>query len=357
MSRSSSWRGVRRVRRFGFTLVELLVVIAIIGVLVALLLPAVQAAREAARRSQCSNNLKQYGLGIHNYEDTFKTFPINAGGPAGNFLPRVTWQIRILPYMEQKNVYDGINWAGGPTTPGDPRREPLLGGGPVLWAVSPPYTHCPSDPYIKVIIPGGPNTARAQCNYGGSLGSQNVNGVTQTTCHPFTAFEQLMTGGNPRFGEFGTNPNNVIDKSRVSGIFAFSAVVIRIADVTDGTSNTLMVGEVLPGCQWINGTDAQPGTWINSWGNLYSIGGGVSTIAPMNEMTTCPRSNKISDPACNPAGGHTMQYAYGFKSLHPNGAQFTLADGSVRFISQTINHATVYQHLGRRDDGNVIGDF
>jgi hypothetical protein len=106
-------------------------------------------------------------------------------------------------------------------------------------------------------------------NYGGSLGSQNVDGVTQTRCHPFKVFEQPMPGGNPRFGEM-----NPINKARVSGIFAFSAVVLRMADVTDGTANTLLVGEVLPGCQWNN--DNQAGTWINSWGNLYSIGGGVS---------------------------------------------------------------------------------
>src|SRR5205809_3055237 len=84
----------------GFTLVELLVVIAIIGVLVALLLPAVQSAREAARRMQCSNHLKQYGLGIQNYHDTYQVYPINATGTSGSAIPRLTWQVRILPYME-----------------------------------------------------------------------------------------------------------------------------------------------------------------------------------------------------------------------------------------------------------------
>src|SRR5882672_1087480 len=92
--------------RRGFTLIELLVVIAIIGVLVALLLPAVQSAREAARRVQCSNHLKQYGLGIHNYHDTFQVFPINATGTNGSALPRLTWQIRILPFMEQSAVFN-----------------------------------------------------------------------------------------------------------------------------------------------------------------------------------------------------------------------------------------------------------
>src|SRR5262245_30178482 len=104
--------GARRAWRaaVGFTLVELLVVIAIIGVLVALLLPAVQTAREAARRVQCSNHLKQYGLGIQNYHDTFSMYPLGATGANGSILPRLTWQVRILPYMEQSQIFNGIDF-------------------------------------------------------------------------------------------------------------------------------------------------------------------------------------------------------------------------------------------------------
>src|SRR5437868_7938249 len=94
----------------GFTLVELLVVIAIIGVLVALLLPAVQSAREAARRMQCSNHLKQYGLGIQNYHDTYQVYPIDSTGANGSAIPRLTWQVRILPYMEQQAVFNAIDF-------------------------------------------------------------------------------------------------------------------------------------------------------------------------------------------------------------------------------------------------------
>lgn len=333
----------RRAKVAGFTLVELLVVIAIIGVLVALLLPAVQSARESARRVQCGNNLKQYGLGIQNYHDTFQVFPINATGTSGSGLPRLTWQVRVLPFMEQSAIFNNIDFNI------DARRSPVAGG-TILWGVSPPYTHCPSDAAVPKVMLSG-TAARAQCNYGGSLGSQNVDGTTAGKCQPFKAFEQQMPGGNPRFGEM-----NPISKTRVSGVFAFSAVVLRLADVTDGSSNTLLVGEVLPGCQVNYQGDPQAGTWINSWGNLYSIGGGVSTITPINEMTTCLQSNKISDPNCNPASLDSMQYAYGFKSRHPGGALFTLGDGSVRFITQNINHQ-MFQYLGGRDEGLLTGDF
>ena len=336
-----------RTRPCGFTLVELLVVIAIIGVLVSLLLPAVQSAREAARRMSCSNNLKQYGLAIHNYHDANRVFPPGGMGRNGGQLPRLTWQVRILPYMEQGSVYDRVDFRI------DMRRvqiEPGL----ILWGVSPPYTHCPSDSFPEVLGQG--TSARAMTNYGGSLGAQNVDGLGGT-CQPFKVFEEALPGGNVRFGQFGSLA--AMNKLQISGMFAFSGITLRMADVRDGTSNTLLVGEVLPGCQWNN--DNQAGTWINSWGNLFSIGGGVSTITPINDMTPCVylRNRRISDPACqdpnNPPGG-AMQYSYGFKSLHPGGVQVTMVDGSVRFVSDTINHQ-LWQFLGGRSDGNVISQF
>ena len=346
-----------RVRR-GFTLVELLVVIAIIGVLVSLLLPAVQAAREAARRLQCSNNLKQYGLALHNYHDVYRTFPLSATGVGGGRLrfPILGWQVRILPYIEQQAVYDLIDWNR------DMRRVVVIPPSTIFWAISPAYTHCPSDSFPHVLREGT-TAARAQCNYGGSLGAQNVDGI-RGQCQPFKVFEQQLGARNIRFA--ATN-----NKSSTSGMFAFGAVTVSIADVTDGTSNTLMVGEVLPGCQWINGGnpvgspesgDAQAGTWINTWLNLGSIGQGVSTITPINEFTTCwyMGNRKISDPNCanphSPPGG-AMQYSYGFKSRHPGGVQVCLVDGSVRFISETINHPVTWQALGGRADGVTAGEF
>lgn len=334
-------------RSQGFTLVELLVVIAIIGILVALLLPAVQAAREAARRMQCSNTLKQYGIAIHNYHDIHKQFPLGATAFStgrvypGSALPRLTWQVRILPFMEQSAVYNNIDMNI------DMRRREVMPG-VVLFAYSPPYIRCPSDDYPRVRGTG--IGARASCNYSGCMGAQKVDGPDLSKCHPFTAFEEVLPGGNVTFGM--TN-----DKRRVSGIFPVGYCNITIGDVMDGTSNTIAVGEVLPGCTWDYPGDPQPITWVNTWANLVSIGAAASTICPINEMTSCERSRQISDPNCNPASGATYQYSYGFKSRHPGGAQFTLADGSVRFISQTINHWT-YQYLGGRADGKVVpGDY
>src|SRR5687767_8133321 len=138
---------VRSIHRGAFTLVELLVVIAIIGVLVALLLPAVQAAREAARRMQCTNHLKQFGLGLHNYADTYKVFPNLRGGFGGVQANRISPYVQMLPYLEQKNMHDLIQ-AGDPANgipPGGPRGD---ANWPV-WNRPPSVFRCPSDAGAK----------------------------------------------------------------------------------------------------------------------------------------------------------------------------------------------------------------
>ena len=170
--------------RFAFTLVELLVVIAIIGILVALLLPAVQAAREAARRMQCSNNLKQFGLALHNYHDTYKVFPpagvsygVDAINPncgsgryclewdAGERSPSIGWQVRVLPFIEQQPLWDRVSSEGdrlhtayfNVAVDGKPARLKQV-----------PYARCPSD------AGSGPDSNWVQGNYSGSLGSQRT---------------------------------------------------------------------------------------------------------------------------------------------------------------------------------------
>lgn len=312
-----------RHHKFGFTLVELLVVIAIIGILVGLLLPAVQAAREAARRMQCINNLKQYGLALHNYHDVYRTFPIGSAGPPWGIAPRMSWQVRILPFIEQDALYSQVDMTQ------DIRSNVFVR------EISPPFVRCPSDDFPDLF------QGIAQTNYGGSAGSQHING-NDPTCNIFSNFEADLPGGNPRFGR-------TANKSQVSGIISAGTANIRIGDVKDGTSNTLLVGEILPAC-------ANPNGWAGAWTHWGSVTNATSTITPLNEFTSCQGSTRITDPNCTGPSGRTTQWNRGFKSRHTGGCQFALADGSARFISETIDHV-LYQFLGGRSDGNVVSGF
>jgi prepilin-type N-terminal cleavage/methylation domain-containing protein len=324
--------------RSAFTLIELLVVIAIIAVLIALLLPAVQQAREAARRSQCKNNLKQIGLALHNYHDTFGSFPIGATGTIEgstyNGGPYLSWAVRILPYVDQAPLYNQVNFnlahaESQVLTDGKPAREHVV-----------TVYRCPSDGFSDVanVTSSATSVAYAQTNYSGSIGSQSTPS-SSSSCNPFQSFAESLPGGNIAYARSA-------DSRKISGMFAQSAAKVAIRDVTDGTSNTLCVGEILPGCH-------SP-TYFNGW---WPSAGRVttgSTLAPINEMTTCERSQRISDPNCT--DGTNFNYSWGFKSMHVGGAQFTMVDGSVKFVSENINHQT-YQYLGGRADGHVIGEF
>jgi prepilin-type N-terminal cleavage/methylation domain-containing protein len=333
-----SWRA--------FTLVELLVVIAIIGVLVALLLPAVQAAREAARRSQCSNHLKQLGLALHNYHDTFLIFPPMATGtqnPGANW--NNSWNSNqeyhstfffLLPYMEQKPLHDKIV-AGQPepsdTSAGMPGRAPQ--GPHSLRPYSGYRTRlkaylCPSD---GAGDRGGWDTATAAINYAFCCGDSTV-------------------GGQPWAGD-------AISWTEVPrGIFGFKHGA-RMAEIVDGTSNTLAFSEntvYAPGrhglvhghyvmiqadslrlspirCMAARG---QNGKLIGSlppshhrdgeaWSSGYPMICGFTTILPPNA------------PSCANAEGEWQEGIYTPDSFHPNGVMGCLADGSVRFFPENID--------------------
>ena len=302
-------------RRSAFTLIELLVVIAIIAVLIALLLPAVQQAREAARRSQCKNNLKQYGLALHNYHDTYGMFAI--GGTAYT-TPEVGWQIRILPYIDQAPLFMQLNFSA--YIPNQ------LLNGKEAQAHTAPYAMCPTDTSERLI--GG----AAQTSYCGSQGSQG-NVSNGGDCGPFQTYALQPT-----------NNGDTQDASLISGMFSRSGASIRMSSVTDGTSNTIMVGEILPKCH-----DHTGGMWhFNGMGNAHA-----STIVPINTMNTCDNS----DPSLPCRAKDKWNYSWGFRSQHVGGAHFLLVDGSVRFLSQNMNHAQVYQRLGGRADGQVVGEF
>lgn len=307
--------------RRAFTLVELLVVIAIIGVLVALLLPAVQSAREAARRMQCSNNLRQIGLGTHNYIDTFGFVPINylPNSPAPNWndnsnFPHWSWLSRLLPYIEQQNLYAGCN-VGVNTL----RQSQQFVSTQVKTFL------CPSDDYSK----RGPrldghNLGTPALANPLPLGQSNYRGVS---------------GQNWQWGDSRWNPLvSNIDGSRDGllqgdGLFCRQDFLRprRLAQVTDGTSNTFLAGEDLPElnthCSWpyANHTQGTCAIWPNA-----------------------------KRPDGKPFDKTDWPNVYSFHSKHPSGLQFAFIDGSISFIPNTIEIA-VYRSLATIQSGESVG--
>ncbi|MCI0359915.1 MAG: DUF1559 domain-containing protein [Planctomycetaceae bacterium] len=341
-----------------FTLVELLVVIAIIGVLVALLLPAVQAAREAARRSHCSNNLKQYGLAIHNYHDVYNFMP-----PGGNnwSWPQLSWQVSILPFAEQQPFYDQINFSSGQASPSIHPLDWRLGNNdagnpnpatprfPRVRSVKVAYARCPSDTSESLSNSFDPMNADFYGSYCGSMGSHSTPS-NNTSCQPWETFAKWLRDGS---GNLSCGHGNCPFQSQIGGVFSRAAGGCKFAQVTDGLSNTLFVGEILPVC-----TDhVGGGNWyFNAMNNAHA-----STVVPINNLTTCYTGNTAQDtgkpgvthPAC--VLKNNWNFSWGFRSRHPAGAQFLMGDGSVRLLAQTIDHET-YQRLGGKAEGLPVAN-
>lgn len=330
----------RMSRGRAFTLIELLVVIAIIAVLIALLLPAVQQAREAARRSQCKNNLKQLGLAMFNYEETHKTFPPNQGilgsavwGTNG----KGTHLVQLLPFVDQAPLYNQINFRN----PGEPFGTTLSNGSLFRSTVLAVLT-CPTDPRAAL------NGDRALTNYAGSIGTawmQSSNGCNEST---IVGSGDTNGDGEDWYGNGGTSAGlvrtDIADASGCSGMVARSVWVCRVRDVTDGLSNTIMIGEIRPLCD--NDFSAQ--------GWVYSDALWMSTTPPLN-WANCPGDLGYGSTPCKASSGN-WNTSMGFKSKHVGGVHFAMGDGTVRFISENINHAT-YQKLGDRHDNQVVGEF
>jgi len=319
--------------RRAFTLVELLVVIAIIGILVALLLPAVQAAREAARRSQCSNNLKQFGLAIHNHADTKKGLipPGGDGTPGYEWAPYSTsWHVAVLPFIEQAALYNQLPWL--PKNPNTPIYASNVGGQP-LYAIRLPYLRCPTD--------ATPDSyAEYQASYSGSLGAGCAIGPCGFNPNQQFCTAPYTPGATPDHG-------NTTQSLTLSGVFSRLGPKVFFSHVSDGLSNTIFVGEILPDC---NDHCVGNGGWpyFNNCSNAHA-----STIVPINTFATCPPNNNTS--CANQTSNWNL--SWGFRSRHPGGAQFLLGDGSARLIQQNIDHA-LYQRLGGKADGMAVsGDF
>lgn len=307
-----------------FTLVELLVVIAIIGILVSLLLPAVQSAREAARGMECKNNLKQIGLALHSYHTAHDTFPYGSGDCCSPANPKAwggVWTTMILPQLEQQNLYDKIDF--------DKHTKDLPQD--VLDTVVNVYI-CPSDgaPSKAVFTDRYPHnpTQAAGTWYTASMGPTDTDKCMLCPEGDVAGPDNYCCQGN----NFGTLPGDGYPAGSGVGMFSRFRKSIRIHDVKDGTTNTLAIGETLPSqCTFIS---------------MFAVNFNVSP-------TNIPLNTFESD---GPGGQHTAGTSWwttgGFKSRHPGGANFALGDGSVRFLSDTIDFR-LYNEIGTIAGGEV----
>jgi prepilin-type N-terminal cleavage/methylation domain-containing protein/prepilin-type processing-associated H-X9-DG protein len=299
----------------GFTLVELLVVIAIIGILVALLLPAIQAARESARRSQCVNNLKQIGVALQNYHDTNKRLPIGAYSCCNG-----TWQMYMLPFIEEQPLADLYTYL--------PASHPAFEPDSPLYAYDSTNNQqvtksriatltCPSDePQITISDPAGEVTAGLTMhNYVANFGNTNHSGTT------IFGAPDVLNFGRPFLGQDdgSTGPDH--------------SLFTRFREISDGLSKTLMVSETVQG----HGGDLRGLTW---WG--WSAGF-ETFLAPnafdpdrLQRLPYCKK--EAPNPPCILALGRLFYNAA--RSRHPGGVHAVMCDGSVHFIADDVDLAT-----------------
>ncbi len=326
----------------GFTLVELLVVIAIIGILVALLLPAVQAAREAARRMQCSNNQKQIGLAMHNYHDTFKVFPPGVMPQDTGRQRQPSWIVRTFPFLEQSTTFDQAVFADTDWT-GQDRADRNW---KIKNTVEVGAFYCPSSDMDKKRT----ETPRGDTQALGAPSSIQVQiscyaGIAGTYYNP----NDMVSAPSPNYSNYGRATFNGVMAS-VGGNGQRSPV--NFAGIRDGTSNTICVAEQSAYYKDSNNnkTDCRAGLWA---GGMWACGPGGDADWWLN-VTVVRYPINWNGPASDYCPGyrkHTIT-----RSNHPGGAQAVLSDGSVRFVSETIDFGT-YMRLCDRQDGLPVGEY
>jgi prepilin-type N-terminal cleavage/methylation domain-containing protein/prepilin-type processing-associated H-X9-DG protein len=338
-------------KRRGFTLVELLVVIAIIGVLVALLLPAVQAAREAARRTQCTNNLKQHGLALANYESAKKYFPAgrhgcqrpydpgdgrNLGGCTLNTDPKANEDgaslfVELLPFLEESSLYSRVHYdLGGLFNEAEPYYQSasswynvpdhkIVVGTPLA------VMKCPSSTAEKQLVDAtlGPGGTMVKTPVGSYAGCEGSNSIFVRT--------------NPALSQY-TNQNIAYFKN--DGLFVYKIKKKR-KQVTDGTSSSFAIGEVPK--EDAEGDDNYIGynVWAGAWRSNSCM---RDTVNPLN----------APEPPSTASNWH--EWETGFGSNHPSGASFVFIDGHVAFISDNIATVT-YRALSTIGSNEMVDNY
>jgi prepilin-type N-terminal cleavage/methylation domain-containing protein/prepilin-type processing-associated H-X9-DG protein len=315
-----------RLRAAGFTLIELLVVIAIIAVLISLLLPAVQAAREAARRIQCTNNLKQMALALHSYQDQYGSLPVNSVRYLGDptcigcgYGALYTFRALTLNHIEQGPLYNAINFSYvySPYGQGDVAAIPV---NLTVAATRVSIFACPSDRMGDAAVSGygagRTGVPVPDANYMASAGTKIV--VANT---------------------WGAGPSTASDNGAMVEFHA-----VKLMEIQDGTSNTLLLGEFGRGPRYVG-----VGDWFVAWEDSVQR----LSIAGINRPYTAPLpfADRISPPDQPPLSG--PQSYMGFGSYHPGGANFAFADGSVKFLKESTD-LHVLGDLGTRAGGEVV---
>jgi prepilin-type N-terminal cleavage/methylation domain-containing protein len=317
--------------RRGFTLVELLVVIAIIGVLVALLLPAVQSAREAARRGQCANNLKQIGIAIHNYEDVWRAMPPgNCHGVFGS------WILHLLPQMEQTPLHSryfnscgihrfrdgGIRYGGTENLPVTRTQLPGLvcpsdtksaSAGTINGVTFHNYVACYGNTTRGRVSPVGITSTGAPNYHGGAAFIEVIHNLAGPDTNP-SYYSWIMRAAENTYKE-----------------------KVRMAEITDGTSNTLAISETVQG----KGGDLRGFGW---WGGGTHFETLLTPNSPLPDRTeqSCTPAHRLNPPCANrpsptPASPNPdTEETIAARSRHPSGVQAVLCDGAVRFFSNNV---------------------
>ena len=343
MKQPSAMIGRASRRGAAFTLVELLVVIAIIGILVALLLPAVQAAREAARRMQCNNNIKQVGLALHNYHDTYNILPMGYGpmrkgyGAEGYGEMENAWYMRIFAYLEQTGIASKIDWNFSAGQTRDDQN--------ILKAQRQPILECPSDPYVVRRWNEG-----WELGYRGGVYGENF------------MYARTSYGANTGIGCLEcpmTNTYPVPMYQRLQGLFGYNYGA-KFGEIQDGLSNTTAALEIIAGAH------------LNYRGMIWYDEGPVAMhdYSP-NDRTpdrtvhcgsaTVQAAQPIQAPCLGPLSrtqhvGRKNKPLFTSRSFHPGGVNVGMADGSVQFISQNID-LRIWHALGTPKQGDVVGSL